>query len=203
MFYRALTHGLPRTDSMARDMNMTLKGTLAFLVVSLPCLLICLQAGCTTHPPATSPPTTSELQPELQRLQGYWEGDGAAGPCSITITGNSLHFFARKDFWFQTTFALPAGKDPQELHATIKNSAPPTNGIGDVVFAIYKIEDGTLTLAVEGNEPPKSFAAASAHYNVKKVQPGKAKASTAKGPETTNNAPAKPDPLESIITLPF
>ena len=192
-------------------MNMTLKGTLAFTVGSLlvPCLLFCLQAGCTTRPPAASelqhlsPPTVTELQPELQRLQGYWEGDGAAGPCSITITGNSLHFFARKDFWFQTTFALPAGKDPQELHATIKNSAPPTNGIGDVVFAIYKIEDGTLTLAVEGNEPPKSFAAASAHYNVKKVQPGKAKASTAKGPETTNNAPAKPDPLESIITLPF
>ena len=170
---------------MARDMNMPLKRALAFTVVSLPCLLICLQAGCTTRPPA--PPTASEPQPlqgssELQRLQGYWEGDGAAGPCSITITGNSLHFYARKDFLFETTFALPAGTDPLQLHATIKNSAPPTNGIGEVVFAIYKIEDGTLTLAVEGEEPPKTFSAASAHYILKKVQPQRrnAEASTSK-----------------------
>ena len=193
---------------MVCDMNMTLKGALAFTVGSLlmPCLLLCLQAGCTTRPP-----TASELQPlqgssELQRLQGYWEGDGAAGPCSITITGNSLHFYARKDFWFQTTFALPAGTDPMQLHATIKNSAPPTNGIGEVVFAIYKIEDGTLTLAVEGNEPPKTFSATSAQYILKKVQPGNAKASTSKEPETPNNAPANPDPLrifDPIITLPF
>ena len=156
-------------------MNMTLKGMLASTVVSLlmPCLLLCLQAGCTTHPPTAS---------ELQRLQGYWEGDGAAGKCSITITGNWLHFYARTDFWYKTTFALPAGTDPQQLHATIKDSAPPTNGIGQVVFAIFKIEDGTLTLAVEGDKPPKTFAGASSHYNLKKVQPQsrKGEASTSK-----------------------
>ena len=184
---------------MARDMTMTIKRALAFTVVSLPCLLICLQAGCTTRPPATS-----ELQ--LQHLQGYWEGDGAAGPCSITIKGNSLHFYARKDFWFETTFALPAGTDPKQLHATIKNSAPPTNGLGEVVFAIYKIEDGTLTLAVEGNEPPKTFSATSAQYIVKKVQPGNVKASTSKEPEARGYAPTKPDPIkifDDVITLPF
>jgi hypothetical protein len=178
-------------------MNMTLKGALAFTVVSLPCLVLCLQTGCAARPPAAS---------ELQRLQGYWEGDGAAGPCSITITGNSLHFYARTDFWFETTFALPAGTDPQQLHATIKNSAPPTNGVGEVVFAIYKIEGGTLTLAVEGNEPPKTFAGASAHYNLRKVQPGNAEAATSKEPETPGNAPAKSDPIkifDPIITLPF
>ena len=175
-------------------MNMTFKGALAFTVVSLPCLLLCLQAGCTTRPPTTSEPQPLQVSSELQRLQGHWEGDGAAGPCSITITGNSLRFYARKDFWFETTFALPAGTDPLQLHATIKNSAPPTNGIGEVVFAIYRIEDGTLTLAVEGNEPPKTFSDASAHYNLKKVQPGNAKASTSKEPETPNTA--KPDPLK-------
>jgi hypothetical protein len=187
-------------------MNMPLKGALAFTVVSLPCLLICLQAGCTTRPPTASEPQRLQGSSELQRLQGYWEGDGAAGKCSITITGNSLHFFSRTDFWFETTFALPAGTDPLQLHATIKNSAPPTNGIGEVVFAIYKIEDGTLTLAVEGGEPPKTFAGASAHYNLKKVRPGNAEASTSKEPETPNNAPANPDPLrifDPIITLPF
>jgi hypothetical protein len=175
-------------------MNMTLKGALAFTVVSLlmPCLLLCLQAAGTTHPPTAS---------ELQRLQGYWEGDGVAGKCSITITGNSLHFYARTDFWYKTTFALPAGTDPQQLHATIKDSSPPTNGIGQVVFAIFKIEDGTLTLAVnDSNEPLKTFDGASSRYNLRKVQPQRRKgeASIFKEPETPNNAPAK-----GVITLPF
>jgi hypothetical protein len=170
------------------------KGALAFTVVSL------LMPGC-----ASRPPTASEL--ELQRLQGYWEGDGAAGKCSITITGNSLHFYARPDFWYKTTFALPAGTDPKQLHATIKDSSLPTNGIGQVVLAIFKIEDGTLTLAVEGDEPPKTFAGASARYDLKKVQPpGRKGASTSKEPGTPDNAPMNPDPVrifDGIITLPF
>src|SRR6185369_4064586 len=149
-------------------MNMTLKGALAFTVVSLlmPCLLTCLQAGCATRPP---------ISPELQRLQGYWEGDGAAGKCSITITNNSLYFYARTDFWYKTTFALPAGTDPQQLHATIKDSSPPTNGIGQVVFAIFKIEDGTLTLAEVdmSDKPPKTFSSDSSRYVLKQVQPQK------------------------------
>lgn len=179
-------------------MNVTLKGTLAFTVVSLlmPCLFLCLQAGCTTCPPTTHSPTASELQ----HLQGHWEGDGAAGKCSITITGNSLHFYARTDFWFKTTFALPAGTDLQQLHATIKDSSPPTNGIGQVVVAIFKIEEGTLTLAVDGDEPPKAFPGASSLYTLKKVQPQRrnAEASTSKEPETPNYTPAN-----GIITLPF
>jgi hypothetical protein len=175
-------------------MNMTLKGALAFTVVSLlmPCLLFCLQAGCTTCPPIPS---------ELQPLQGYWESDAAAGKCSITIKGNSLHFYARSNFWFATTFTVPAGTDPRQLHATIKDCASgQESSTGKVVFAIFKIEDGTLTLAVHGDEPPKTFAGASSHYVLKKVQPQRrnAEAPTSKEPETPDNAPAN-----GIITLPF
>ena len=117
--------------------------------------------------------TATRTAVELKRLQGYWEGDGAAGKCSITITGNSLHFHARTDFWYETTFTLPAGADQQQLHATIKDSSPPTNGIGTVVLAIFKIEDATLTLAeVDGSDkPPETFDSASSRYIVKKVQP--------------------------------
>jgi tRNA (Thr-GGU) A37 N-methylase len=64
--------------------------------------------------------------------------------------------------------------DPQQLHATIKDCSPPSpNAIGTVVFAIFKIESGTLTLAeVDGSdEPPKTFSSASSRYVVKKVQP--------------------------------
>ena len=115
----------------------------------------------------------AQLAAELKPLQGYWEGEGAGGKCSITITGNSLHYRAGTNWW-KTTFTLPAGTDPQQLHATIKDSSPPTNGIGQLVFAIFKIEDGTLTLAVGGpDEPPKTFADATSRYVVKKVQPQK------------------------------
>jgi len=44
-----------------------------------------------------------------------------------------------------------------------------------VVFAIFKIEDGTLTLAEDdmSDKPPKTFAAATSRYVVNKVQPQK------------------------------
>ena len=116
----------------------------------------------------------------LRHLQGYWEGNAAAGKSSITITGNSLHYYARTDFWFDTTFTLPAGTDPQQLHATIKDSAPPTNSIGQVVVAIFKVEDGTLTLAYNQDTegpPPNAFPSDSnspvARIDLKKVQPQK------------------------------
>ena len=144
---------------------MTLKESLSLAVLSLPmtCLLLCLQAGCVTQPPVAS---------ALHRIQGYWEGEGPPGRISITIEGNSLRFYARTDFWYETTFVLPAGTDPQQLHATIKDSSPPTNGIGEVVFAIFKIEDGTLTLAVDdgSDEPPTTFAGASSRYDLKEVR---------------------------------
>jgi len=54
---------------------------------------------------------------------------------------------------------LPAGKNPKQLHATIKDCPTPSS-IGQVVFAIFKIEDGKLTIATTGgDEAPKSFEA--------------------------------------------
>ena len=151
-------------------MKMILKRAIDFTALSLlmPCVLLGLQSGCATHPPIAA---------ELKPLQGYWEGEGAGGKCSITITGNSLHYHAGTNWW-KTTFTLPAGTDPQQLHATIKDSSPPTNGIGQVVFAIFKIEDGTLTLAEVdmSDEPPKTFDSATSRYVVKKVQPQKTNA---------------------------
>lgn len=110
---------------------------------------------------------------QLNDLQGYWEGEGAGGPCSITINGNSLHYRAGKN-WHKTTFSLPPGTNPQQLHATIIDSFPPSkDSIGQVVPAIIKIEDGTLTLAAYSlsEDPPKTFADAPTKYVVKKVPP--------------------------------
>ena len=124
--------------------------------------------------------TLTRTAAELKSLQGYWEGDGSGGKCSITITGNSLYYYGRTDFWFKTTFTLPAGTDPQQLLATIKDcsdcSQPENSSTGKVVLAIFKIEDGKLTLAVDqgsGKQPnafPSDLISPVARYDLKKVQ---------------------------------
>ena len=124
---------------------------------------------------AANQPTAVELQP----LQGTWEGvrvgDSEQTIITITITGNSFHFHRDTNFWFETTITLPAGKDPKQLHATIKGCPPSqADSIGEVVRAFFKIEDGTLTLATIGDgaeETPKGFEAAPNRYELRKVQP--------------------------------
>ncbi len=163
-------------------MKMTPKESFGFTVLSLllSCLLLGLQAGCKTNPPIAA---------ELQPLQGTWEGvalnkktpEGSfvksADTITITITGNSFHFYRDTNFWFETTIALPAGTDPQQLHATIKDNAPSqgSNAICKVVVALLKVEGGTLTLAASSNgETPISFEDENVtRYELKKVQPEK------------------------------
>jgi uncharacterized protein (TIGR03067 family) len=115
---------------------------------------------------------TPSIAAELRPLQGHWEGEGAGGKCTIVITGDSLRYCAGTTC-YETTFTLPPGTNPQQLHATIKGSSPPSNDvIGKMVFAIFKIEDGTLTLAVGGaDEAPKTFDEATAEYVVRQVPP--------------------------------
>lgn len=129
----------------------------------------------------------AEKQPtagELQILEGKWEGvqvgEVSQKKITITITGGSLHFHRDTNFWFDTTITLPALTFPQQLHATIRNSSPPTNSIGQVVRAIFKIEDGTLTLATGGDGEdgtPKSFEPTEEKgvtlYELRRTQPQK------------------------------
>ncbi|MBL9166721.1 MAG: hypothetical protein JNN07_03200 [Verrucomicrobiales bacterium] len=123
-------------------------------------------------------------------LQGTWEGTweeagvGVQPPVkspekiTITITGSSLSYHRNTNFWFETTFTLPAGTDPKQLHATIKDSAG-KDSIGTVVVAIFKIENGTLTLATGNGDgvAPKSFEPTGDNglnrYELRKVQPQK------------------------------
>jgi uncharacterized protein (TIGR03067 family) len=95
------------------------------------------------------------LAPELQRLQGTWQGvmvGDKAGKITITVTNDSFRFYRDKGFWFDTKITLPPGTNPQQLRATIIDCAPPPSPIGQVVIAIFKIEDGNLTLATGGGE---------------------------------------------------
>lgn len=106
-------------------------------------------------------------------------GQEASGKISVRITGQSLHFHRDTNFWFETTFTLPAGKDPQQLHATIKRCPPgQESSVGEVVVALFKIEGGTLTLVALGGgeeEVPKSFEAIEGkgadRYELRRVPP--------------------------------
>jgi uncharacterized protein (TIGR02145 family)/uncharacterized protein (TIGR03067 family) len=125
---------------------------------------------------AANQPTNAELQ----LLQGTWEGfslnqetpDGppvkGTNTITVTVTGNSLHFQRDTNFWFETAITLLAGTEPQQLHATIKRGASST---GEVVVVIFKIEDGTLTLATDNGseEALKVFEGAPNRYELRKV----------------------------------
>jgi uncharacterized protein (TIGR03067 family) len=115
----------------------------------LPTLLLGLQAGCTSRPPPDS---------ALQRLQGTWEGVGVGGKpgekVTIKISGDSFHFHRDSDFWFKTRIALPPGTEPQQMLATILDSASAGDTVGQVIGAIVKIEDGTLIVATKGGDGP-------------------------------------------------
>ena len=88
------------------------------------------------------------------RLQGFWEGTD--DDYSISISGNSLFFYGREDFWYDAEFELPAGTDPTQLHATIlRDNSGEDDDVGTVIVAIYKIEDGTLTLVALADGAPR------------------------------------------------
>ena len=96
-----------------------------------PCLCLCLHAACAKQQPSAPLPA-----PEPHLLQGYWEDDGDSGPVSMTIAGDSLYFYARPDFQYDTTFTLAPGTDPPELHATILDSPRTSGSVGELVIAI-------------------------------------------------------------------
>ena len=90
----------------------------------------------------------------------------------MTIAGDSLYFYARPDFQYDTTFTLAAGTDPPELHATILDSPRTTDSEGERVIALYELEEGTLNIAVvdRSDGEPASFDDAIARYRFEKVR---------------------------------
>jgi uncharacterized protein (TIGR03067 family) len=162
-------------------------------VITMVCLIASVIANAGEQ--LTAAVNCAAIQPTaagLKLLQGTWEGVTVGDPSkkqiTITITGDSLRFYRDANFWFETTITLPAGKNPQQLHATIKDSAPPKDAVGKVVRAIFKIEDETLTLAAGGDDDegtPKSFEVTDdqrpARYELRKIQPQK---QNSQSPET-------------------
>lgn len=151
------------------------------VIISIVCLVTAFIANAGEQPDANGKCVAQPIAVELRPLQGTWEGVMVGhekdGKITISITGNSFHFHRDTNFWFDTTIALPAGKVPKQLHATIKGCPPSQDSsMGQVVVAIFKIEDGTLTLAT-GNgdgEAPKGFEVTGLNrYEFRKVEPQK------------------------------
>jgi uncharacterized protein (TIGR03067 family) len=99
-------------------------------------------------------------------LQGTWQGQEIGRPmegtCRLVISGNALEFRgADTNEWYKGTFALREDTNPRQLIGKMTD-CPADEYIGKTVYAIYRIEAGTLTLT--GNEPgnpevPSSFDA--------------------------------------------
>jgi len=128
-------------------------------------------------PKTTAPQATPERKPDdidigVLNFKELSPPPKPAEKITLTVTGDSLHFYRDTNFWFKTTITLPPGTNPQQFHATIKECPPSQlDSIGQVVGAIFKIEDGTLTLAdyTLSDEPPKTFASARSRYVLKRV----------------------------------
>jgi uncharacterized protein (TIGR03067 family) len=87
---------------------------------------------------------------ELAALQGTWKGTEtgheAKGTCTITVEGSAVRFQGwHKDEWYKGTFKLILGQKPKQLHAKVTD-CPVPEFVGKTSHAIYRIQDGTLTL---------------------------------------------------------
>ena len=93
---------------------------------------------------------------DLGALQGVWKGRVIQGnpehQCSFLIAGNYYEFRDEVDtnIWYNGTFKLREDTVPRQYLATI-HECPFPQYVGKTGMAIYRIENGTLTIT--GNEP--------------------------------------------------
>jgi len=109
-------------------------------------------------------------------IQGTWTGNETGnhsdGIASFIVQGSSFEFHgANTNEWYKAAFSLYE-TDPKQLLIVITD-CPVPDYVGRTAFAIYQLQNGTLTIA--GNEPgnpivPASFDAAGARKFVFKHQ---------------------------------
>ena len=125
-------------------------------------------ASCSTPSGSNSGAATNEgAKPAAVRptaLEGTWTGremtPGHEGPASMLISGQNLEFHgpAGDDDWIKGTFSLREDANPKQFVGVITQCASP-DYIGEKCLAIYKIENGTMTIAGNGPGDPNMPAA--------------------------------------------
>jgi beta-lactamase regulating signal transducer with metallopeptidase domain len=107
-------------------------------------------------------------------IQGKWRGKeaGETGTCSLVLQGSTLEFQgADTNEWYKATFSA-YDTTPKQLVVFITD-CPMPQYVGRTAYAIYQLENGTLT--VTGNEPgnptvPAGFDASGARKLVFKQE---------------------------------
>lgn len=126
--------------------------------------LAALIIGCQGSPAEETPgkeAPAKEVQPEettvmvmsdMDRLQGFWEGQGPGGPCTITISNDTLTYRQPStnpdsQFWYETVFTFVESGEQTQLHATITRNNSGDH-IGSVVVNTFRFESDSLFLGV-------------------------------------------------------
>jgi len=149
------------------------------------CLVLLAAAGCSTpqQPASTSatPSAGSDAQvvgssgmqsksktplSDSTALQGAWTGKELSAdsdaPCRLVVSGQNFEFHGPDpNEWYKGTFTLREDSNPKVLVAAI-SECPVEKYNGKTDFAIYRLENGTLTLTAyePGNpEVPAGFDA--------------------------------------------
>jgi uncharacterized protein (TIGR03067 family) len=123
--------------------------------------ILALNTGSTT-----TPESANVKKSDSALLQGTWTGQeiggSASGSPSLVIAGTTIEFHgATPQEWYKATFTLREDTNPKQFDAILTECSFPQY-VGKIGRAIYKLEDGKLTLT--GNEPgnpivPSSFDA--------------------------------------------
>jgi len=135
-------------------------------------------SGCATSsepkPPAAASETPTPPKTNPTAVEGAWNGSEVTpnheGPASLTFSGQTLEFHgANADDWAKGTFTLQEDTTPKQLVGVVTDS-PNADSIGRKTYAIYKIEDGTLTLSGGTNFPAAFDAPGCRQFVLKRNQ---------------------------------
>jgi uncharacterized protein (TIGR03067 family) len=148
------------------------------------CMAALFVAGCSTPSksnavdPSSESPAPPKAKVNSTVFEGTWIGHettpGQEGQVSLTITGQTVEFHgASANDWLKGTFTLRDDANPKQFTGVVTDCGAPEY-IGKTCYAIYKIEDGTLTVA--GYEPgaagfPSAFDAPGTRQMVFKHNP--------------------------------
>jgi uncharacterized protein (TIGR03067 family) len=121
-------------------------------------------SGCSTLRPSDS-----------ATLQGTWKGQdigaSAEGECCLIISGKNLEFSGgNPSEWYKGTFSLREDVNPKQVVVLIADCCAPKYN-GKTSYALYRIENGALTITANepgSPEPPASFDAPDTRHLVLK-----------------------------------
>ena len=149
------------------------KGRMRRIIPNFFVAAVIIACGCTAQHPSDKtspiPEKATPAKPISAALEGSWRGrevtPGQEGPATLAFSGNTMDFHgAQQDDWCKGTVELHEDVTPNQLVGTITDCNG-ADAIGKKVYAIYKVENDTLTISGNGpgdTEFPSAFDAAGA-----------------------------------------